>query len=345
MPNQIKDTIANASFLSRNTLPPITSPFQNALLQRLLDYQPSPITQAFQTLEKNLEPNHSFDETIQQKHNAVRSVLENLGIKDTKLIGSLLRRTRIQPRPGDIFDIDILVSLGKFYGWVSSGGVSPQFALRYLHEILNKSDRYRAMNPYQIQPTITVEHKDGIKVELVPAYLDMVGYSPDGKTHTPVGRGYWVVKDGMWMLAEYDHEADYITKMNEESDDWLIPVLKMLKCIKRIYFSQMSSIHLEILSVLTIPAAVKARKTLGFQVSYPILVTDFSLYSQPLLASAVQMPGSNAAPHVLSIADQSSIQETFKIIRNYCGNINLLKSQQEKIAHWRTLFGDAFPAS
>jgi hypothetical protein len=149
----------------------------------------------------------------------------------------------------------------------------------------------------------------------------------------------------MWVLAEYDHEADYITKMNEDSGGWLIPVLKMLKGIKRIYFPLMSSIHLEILSVLTIPSAVKARKSLRFPISYPILVTDFFLYSQPLLASAVQMPGSNAAPHVLSMAEQFRTQEVFKVISNYCGNINILKTPQEKIAHWRTLFGDAFPAS
>jgi Second Messenger Oligonucleotide or Dinucleotide Synthetase domain len=183
MPNQNNNKIANTSGLSRNTFPPITSPFQNSLLQRILDYQPSPITQAFLTLKKNLELNPSFDDTVQQKHNAVHSVLENLGITDTKLIGSLQRRTRIQLRPGEIFDIDILVPLGEFYGWVSSGGVSPQLALQYLHGILNKSDRYRAMNPQQNQPTITFEYKDDVKVELVPAYLDMVGYSPDGKIH------------------------------------------------------------------------------------------------------------------------------------------------------------------
>jgi hypothetical protein len=69
----------------------------------------------FVKMKQNLELNPSFDETIQVRHNAIRSSLENNGVavRDTKLIGSLQRKTRIQPREGDEFDIDILVILAR----------------------------------------------------------------------------------------------------------------------------------------------------------------------------------------------------------------------------------------
>ena len=72
------------------------------------------ISGSFLKLKSNLELNKTFDEIIQQRHNAVRSVLENnLSNIETKLIGSLQRKTRIQPRPEDGFDIDILVILDE----------------------------------------------------------------------------------------------------------------------------------------------------------------------------------------------------------------------------------------
>ena len=115
------------------------------------------IQEAFQKLRTNLELNDTFDVLIQQRHNAVRSVIENnMGTVNTKLIGSLQRKTRIQPKQNGTFDIDILVVLGSFYNWLplgAPGGVTPAAAMQTLHEAVNESDRYRAMGPQQDQPT------------------------------------------------------------------------------------------------------------------------------------------------------------------------------------------------
>lgn len=304
----------------------------------------SPITDAFTTLKANLELNSSFDQLIQQKHNAVRSVLENLGTSETKLIGSLQRRTRIQPRTRDAFDIDILVPLGEFTGWVSEGGITPQTAMDTLHNTLSQSSRYNAMAPVQDQPTVTFEHQNNVKIELVPAYKDNVGTSPDGTTHTPKGRGYWVPRGGRWVLAEYDHEADLITKHNTASGGWLVPLIKMLKAIKREHFPEMSSIHLETLAIHIMPGVFAMRKLLPEPLSYPKLITDFFGKIHPLYTQLVRMPGSNAAHLSLEGNAPVSVPLGIGVVQHTLINIRSTPTIAEKMKLWKALFGDPFPA-
>jgi hypothetical protein len=60
-------------------------------------------------------------------------------------------------------------------------------------------------------------------------YIDNIGRDPNGNTHTPIGRGYWIPKNGNWVLADYDHEAAYITEQNTASDGYLAPDNKNAK--------------------------------------------------------------------------------------------------------------------
>jgi hypothetical protein len=68
-------------------------------------------------LKGNLEPSETLSLMIQARHNAVRRSVKkgNPNVVDTKLIGSVRRKTRIHPRTEDKFDIDILVIFGSFY--------------------------------------------------------------------------------------------------------------------------------------------------------------------------------------------------------------------------------------
>lgn len=319
--------------------------YQSLLSGLIRPSPPSPTQQAFLELKKNLELNPTFDEVIQQKHNAVRSVLENKGVKDTKLIGSLQRKTRIQPNTNGVFDIDILVMLGEFYGWVPANqGVSPYAAMETLHTKVAESKRYCAMKPEKDQPTITIEHENGVKVELVPAYLDMIGHSRDKIPHSPRGRAYWVPKNGKWELADYDHEADCLSKTNDYCSGLLVPTIKMLKAIKRIYFSTMSSIHLETLALHIIPSCIDARKQSKSSISYSDLITDFFRYSMSLLSYPVKIPNSLSPSFQLDAFSLTYVPNSFNTISNFCNNINLIRSDTEKLKQWKTLFKDAFPA-
>lgn len=303
------------------------------------------INEAFQKLKSNLNFNPGFDQTIQQKHNAVRSVVENINPAfKTKLIGSLQRKTRIQPRPGNTFDIDILVIMGSFTDWVSFGGVSPDQALNTLEETVSSSARYDAMNPTQDQPTVTFEYKDKVKVELVPAYLDMIGRSPEGLSHSPVGRAYWIPKDGRWVLADYDHDANYVSATNQALGGWLVPTIKMLKAARRIHFPDLGTFHLETIAADLIPAIIQYNNTNGIVTTYPGLIKDFFTYSHNHLNQPMKIPGSHT-PHV-SVEEfhKPAVAQKFKDIQEHCESIVATQSETAQKAAWRILFGEPFPS-
>ncbi len=305
------------------------------------------LSDAFAKLKSNLELNDTFDGLIQQKHNAVRSKVENSRPgTQTKLIGSLQRKTRIQPRQNDTFDIDILVQLGEFYNWVTVGGVSPEQALGEVHKVVHQSERYSSLGPQISSPTVAFEYKDGVKIELVPAYLDKIGHSHDKTPHHPVGRAFWVPKEGGgWKLADYDFDADYITAQNTASDGLLIPAIKMLKAIRREYFPQMSSYHLEVLAGQYIPIIVAINKRFNTPSTFDSLTTDFFKLAIDCIDAPTRIPGSHTPEVSLSATDAASVKSTFEKIKRYCESANTINGEGDKKKHWKELFGEPFPAS
>ena len=92
------------------------------------------------------------------------------------------------------------------------------------------------MNLFQVAPTVTVTYGDDIQVQLVPALIDMIGKDQWGRDLGFIGRGDRVVKNGTWQMADYDHEADYISRQNKASSEYLVPTIKILKALKQRYF-------------------------------------------------------------------------------------------------------------
>lgn len=304
------------------------------------------LDEAFKKLKTNLELNESFDARIQQRHGAVRSAIENIepSLK-TQLIGSLQRRTRIQPRQADPLDMDILVIMGTFYNWVApgEGGVTAAAAMAKANDILAESDRYSAMDPQIDDPTITFKYSDETKVELVPAYIDGIGRSPDGTPHTPTGRGFWVAKNGGWELADYDFDAEHLTEQNAAADTHLVPTIKMLKALKREYFPKMGSFHLEILAARVLPPRIAQMKAHGETVTYPALITAFFEDALPMLGEAVRMPGSNGPRICMSPLDISEVGNAFGVILRFCRTIEAEATETAQVEKWRELFGVLIP--
>lgn len=304
--------------------------------------------QYFEQLKRNLEPNDSFDETVSQRHLAIRSALENLvRIHDTKLIGSLQRRTRIQPRTEDTFDIDILVVLGSFVNWLPAGqGISADQALNQVMSGIEESERYSKKDPTEDAPTITLHFEDDIKVELVPAYIDNIGVGPDGSAVPPVGRGYWVPGPGKrWIHADYDFDADYVSRINRANANRVIPLIKMLKAAKRHNFAQLKSFPLEILTTQIVPALLAVMSQQGRHgVPDSEFIKLFFIAGKEMLSSPLTIPGSNSPAVVLDPATVTYLQGRFADVVAHINATERLTSETGKAQAWRQLFGEAFPA-
>lgn len=299
----------------------------------------------FDKLKENLELSPTFQSEVSTRHNAIRSAIENISgkIEGTKLIGSLQRKTRIQPRTDDEFDIDILVILGTFDRWVPTGGITPAAAQAHLLQTLQSSDRYNKYQPCADAPTVTLQF-DKIKVELVPAYRDSVGRSPSGASTLPAGRGYWVPTQTGWEFADYDFDASEVTRLNALADGRLVPTIKILKAIKRHRFPQLKSFGLEILACQTIPMIVqyRAERNMAAHTDAELLEYFFDL-TRNAFSAPLSLPGSNSPPIAVSPFDALALGAAFSRIANEIRAIESTREQRAKVDGWRGLFGDCFP--
>ncbi len=304
------------------------------------------ISQAFSEFKSRLELSESFQEKIITHHNAIRRWIESYDptIK-TKLIGSLQRKTRIQPRSNDTFDIDILVILGSFERWVAIGGITPKDALDKVENIISEHETYDKMGPETDSPTIIINYADNTKVEIVPAYVDNIGQYADGTPALPKGRGYWIPKRNRWIIADYDYDAEYISKKNEETEGYLIPTIKMLKAVKRNLFPIMKSYHLEVIAVNVIPTIVSYLRNNKYQISYPLLIYRFFLTAKDEIIKSAIIPGSKSpnADEYLDFNAKYRLSEIFRKISKCCESLIKLNGRSA-IEGWKELFGEPFPA-
>jgi len=302
----------------------------------------------FAKFKSNLEFDSTLAESISSRHNAIRAYLENNhpDFKDSKLIGSFKRSTRIHPGTGHKFDIDILVIMGEFYRWVNTGGISAEAAMHSLHNTIQKSPRYGVMNPIQDAPTVSLTYsQDDIDVELVPAYIDKIGEDQSGNQLGNIGRGYWVPKNGAWEIADYDYEAEYISGKNKVANNELVPIIKMIKAVKGIHFPKLSSFPLEILVADIIPTNIELCRYMSRPLSYPDLLKNFFDLAPARLTKSIEIPGSKSKPITL---DQSIVLELIGIFSKISQHIqytSTLANKQDKVAAWRKLFGNYFPST
>ncbi len=300
----------------------------------------------FLKLKTNLELAETFAKSIQTRHNAIRTYLENNHpqFKDSKLIGSLQRKTRIHPGKDGKFDIDIIVVIGECYGWIPNG-LSPQKVLNDLHQTVLQSDLYGKKNPVQDAPTVSLTYDDDVEIQLVPALVDMAGYDQWGNQLGSIGRGYWVVKNGTWQMADYDHEAEYITQQNEISYGYLIPAIKMLKTIKRKYFPELESFPLEIIAANIIPWSVLRKKANNIAIDYRDLALEFFEQAPLQFSFPIKVPDSKSAPIIIPSTAVVSLTEQFGKIANYIRATNVISAQNKSVEAWQLLFGEHFPVT
>ena len=116
------------------------------------------VSETFEQFLSGLELDKSYQEIVEDRHAAVRDYLESRlpGVR-TQLIGSLQRRTRIDPLTGlQDFDIDILVELFSFERWALPGqGFTGEDALARVEGAVKDGVRYRMFGePGNGQPCV-----------------------------------------------------------------------------------------------------------------------------------------------------------------------------------------------
>jgi len=302
----------------------------------------------FQKFKNNLELDPTFAEKVSTRHNAVREYLQNNhpGYKDAKLIGSLQRKTRINPGTTGKFDIDMIVVMGEFTHWLPAGqGLTPQVAIASLHATVEASARYNAMEPVPDAPAVTLTGADDIQVQLVPAYVDKIGRDSQGRELGSMGRGYWVAKGNSWYIADYDHEADWISNTNVISVGHLIPAIKMLKAIKRLYFPSLESFPLEIVAAALLPEFIIGKEMGNEPIFYQDMVLTFFERASGYLSNPIQIPGSKSLPIRLTLAHASQLANKFSQIVQYIKGTATLGAEKDRVERWRKLCGDQFPAT
>ena len=226
--------------------------------------------------------------------------------------------------------------------WVPIGGITPAAAVQEVLSRIQQSDRYALKSPAVDLPTVTLNFANEVKVELVPAYLDRVGHSPSGTPHVPKGRAYWVPgQTGSWELADYDYDASYISDWNAHCDGYLVPVIKILKAIKRLHFS---SFALEILAARNIPYVISAHKEHQLTITYPALLQGFFRLALTDLPKPIVIPGSLSAPIVLTPEIAAQVADRFGAIQRAMVELESL-ADGKKVEYWRAIIGEQFPAN
>jgi hypothetical protein len=305
------------------------------------------IEDTFLKLKSNLELTPTFAGIVSQRQNAVRSVIENNSttIKKTRLIGSLLRQTRIQPRPIDEFDIDVLVVLGSFDRWVSgAGGISTQAAMNEVHRAVAVADRYAKLNPGQDHPTVTFDYAANIKVELVPAYEDAIALEPNGAPRASNGRAFWIpARNGTWELADYIYDAEYIAIINKDCNGLLIPTIKLLKAVKRWHFPAMKSWHLELIAVDLMPTMLREYQQHGLSPTYPLLVADALCRLHGQLVQSRQLPGSVTPPFAIDAFGLADIGPKVQWLGEQARRAFEANTDMHKHQIWKSIFGEVLP--
>lgn len=237
-----------------------------------------------------------------------------------------------------------MVVLGEFYRWVETGGVKPKDALDKLENVVSENSVYQRIGVEQDSPAIMLEYSDNITVELIPAYVDQIGEYSDGTQIPPKGRGYWIPRNNKWIIADYDYDAEYVTKQNKLCDEMLVPAIKMLKSAKRHLFSGMKSYHLEVLTSSLVPAIVEYFQQRNQSISYPSLIYSFFLCAKDNVLAFKKLPGSKSSILDADLTQdrRRELADIFLKIAAYCEKILNLDGK-EGIEAWQKVFGEPFP--
>jgi SMODS domain-containing protein len=302
------------------------------------------VDEAFRELLRRIELSPFRVTLASQRYDAMKASVEGaLPGKTLHLIGSFQRKTKIRPADrGDQLDIEVLVSLGRFaqHSELGTAGLTPSEALMIVQPAIQLNEIYRVMPQQQDHPTVRVEYADQMAIELVPGFEDLRTQHYRG----PNGPNCYIVGNSLyrWITADYDYDAQSISRLNARAEQKLVPTIKLVKAYFRNAGVPLKSFHTEILVANVIPSLVSEWKGKGYRYGYQHLLAGFLSAVSKTITSAAVLHGSFSRPvdSGLSHAILSSLA-TFLAAR---AKVAWELCDANTIRGWTEFFGVPFPS-
>ena len=302
------------------------------------------VDEAFTQLLSRIELSPFRVTLVSQRYSSLKASIESaLPGKTLHQIGSFQRGTKIKPADlSNQLDIEVLVSFGRFSQYSETGteGYTPSGALRIIQLAVRQSDSYRVIEQQQEHPTIRIEYPDQIAIELVPGFEDL----RTQHHHGPNGPNCFFVAGSLyrWIAADYDYDAQIISRLNARAEGKLVPTIKLVKAYFRNAAVPLKSFHTEVLVANVVPSLVSEWKCQGYRYGLHHLFAGFLSEVSKTITSAARLHGSFSPPvdSGLNYATLSSLA-TFLAAR---AEVAWQLCKADKIRGWTEFFGEPFPS-
>lgn len=305
----------------------------------------SPVEQAFSDLLSGIELNQTRVRLASERYAAIKTHLESrLSNVEVKQVGSFRKKTKTRPSDGsDRIDLDVIVCLGNFTGYSDfpGVGVTPNNALGTVQVALKDNVIYRMMRPRIDAPTIILDYSDNFSIELIPCYRDLSGRYP-----RLLGPACYVVgTTGSWEPADYDYDAEYLTRLNQSSDvdGQLVPTIKMVKTFLKNREISIKSFFVEIVCAQHLPGVLRFAKLLnanwGYQHSLYLMLEKLAENYDKKLA----FPDSYTSPVESGLNPIDSLFAPYNLQRLSNEAKALCHTLRSNLGDWKRFFGSPFP--
>lgn len=289
------------------------------------------VAQAFTEFAVKLKPTARQEATMGARRQAVEDFLTEayptdslMPILGIRLIGSAGRKTLIRP----VDDIDVFAVFDDSRVWSQYQHNSKELLYR-VREVL---DGYRVQTVGSRGQAVRLFYTDGPHVDITPAFplYNRIFRNQEGYV-IPYGDGDWLRTD------PYKHH-DFMVTRNQQLDNQLKPLVRLLKRWNRAHSSRLKSFHLEMSTQATFGSlSGNMRLNVAFffkEAARHLHVKDPAGYSGDLAAS-------------LTRNQQDEITNGFAYALDHSQRAQAAEANgevAEALRQWRIVFGDEFPS-
>lgn len=288
------------------------------------------ITETFELFQRSYAPTIVAREVASAKQQHLRNSLSNrLNIIEDFLIGSYVKQTQIRPTT----DIDIFIVLDSSY-WTYQDIQTPKKLISLLLRNLRRTYPRTAIR--QDGQAIKLSFRDMFTVDLVPAFKssDDSYIIPDLKTQS-------------WISCNPKEHIKFLSDINNKMRMTLKPLIKMIKCWRRLHGVKIKSFHLELLvaSSMLNTAGTERDKVIT---SYPFALLNFFHYA----GHSIDEPRYDEVNcRIDSYLDKSNLrlilwQKLMHALQmaHKAWHFQKVNNPSRSIGLWKQLFGFHFPS-